>query len=360
MAVQAQAALAKAARREEERDAVHAGEAERLRALDRKHEEQAEKAAAEARRLAEARIRKAEAARDEAMAAAARGAAAVAAAEAEARLERDRAAALEAEVEAATGQAEDERENAAGLGMALQSERQILRSMSVLMRSRLSELVGEAGGDGTAEAAKELEAMLARGGELEEQLRHKERLVARQGELLGAAAVDRLTSLRRTAARRAEAETLHRRAGEALAALPAPRRTQRVAWDAGGEGGGGGGGGGGEGSAGGEGVEEELRGLRASLSALHIHEQRDEREQGAAHERHMKRALVQWSAERAELLAQLERLGQRCAEFELRLTQGGPNARAASSRAPATGTPQRPRTAPARDDFVPQELLDTM
>ena len=52
--------------------------------------------------------------------------------------------------------------------------------------------------------------------------------MARQGELLGAAAVDRLTSLRRTAARRAEAETLHRRTGEALAALPAPRRTQRV------------------------------------------------------------------------------------------------------------------------------------
>ena len=30
------------------------------------------------------------------------------------------------------------------------------------MRSRLSELVGEAGGDGMAEAAKELGAMLAR------------------------------------------------------------------------------------------------------------------------------------------------------------------------------------------------------
>ena len=42
--------------------------------------------------------------------------------------------------------------------------------------------------------------MLARCGELEERLRHKERLVARQGELLGAAAVDRLASLRRTAA----------------------------------------------------------------------------------------------------------------------------------------------------------------
>jgi len=352
VAVQAQAALAKAARREEERDAVHAGEVERLRALDRKHEEQAEKAAAEARRLAEARVRKAEAARDEAVAAAARSASAVAAAEAAARLEHDRAAALEAEVEAATEQAEDERENAAELGTSLQSERQILRSMSVLMRSRLSELVGEAGGDGTAEAANELEAMLSRGGELEEQLHHKERLVARQGELLGAAAVDRLTSLRRTAARRTEAETLYRRAGEVLAALPAPRRTKRVAWDAGGEGGGGG--------EGGEGVEEELRGLRAALSALHIHEQRDEREQGAAHELHMKRALVQWSAERAELLAQLERLGQRCAEFELRLTQGGSNARAASSRAPATVTPQRPRTALARDDFVPHEILDTM
>ena len=356
--MQAQAALAKSARREEERDAVHAGEAERLRALDRKHEEQAEKAAAEARRLAEARIRKAEAARDAAVAAAARGATAVAAAEAEARLERDRAAALEAEVEAATEQAGDERKNAAGLGTALQSERQILRSMSVLMRSRLSELVGEAGGDGTAEAANELEAMLARGGELEEQLRHKEQLVARQGELLGAAAVDRLTSLRRTAARRAEAETLHRRTGEALAALPAPRRTQRVAWDGGG---GGGGGEGGAGGAGGEGVEEELRGLRAALSALHIHEQRDEREQGAAHERHMKRALVQWTAERAELLAQLESLGQRCAEFELRLTQGGPSARATSSRTPTRSAPQRPRTAPpARDDFVPHELLDSM
>ena len=227
--MQAQAALAKAARREEERDAVHAGEVERLRALDRKHEEQAEKAAAEARRLAEARVRKAEAARDEAVAAAARSASAVAAAEAAARLEHDRAAALEAEVEAATEQAEDERENAAELGTSLQSERQILRSMSVLMRSRLSELVGEAGGDGTAEAANELEAMLSRGGELEEQLHHKERLVARQGELLGAAAVDRLTSLRRTAARRTEAETLYRRAGEVLAALPAPRRTKRVA-----------------------------------------------------------------------------------------------------------------------------------
>jgi hypothetical protein len=71
--------------------------------------------------------------------------------------------------------------------------------------------------------------MLSRGGELEEQLHHKERLVARQGELLGAAAVDRLTSLRRTAARRTEAETLYRRAGEVLAALPAPRRTKRVA-----------------------------------------------------------------------------------------------------------------------------------
>ena len=99
-------------------------------------------------------------------------------AEGRAALSDDRAAALEAEVEGVTKRASTERANAAALEAALKSERQILRSMSVLMKNRLAELAGERGG-GVAQAAVELQAVLARCAALEEQMGAKEQMVAR-------------------------------------------------------------------------------------------------------------------------------------------------------------------------------------
>ena len=118
-------------------------------------------------------------------------------------------------------------------------------------------------------------------------------------------------------------------------------------------------------------MREELAGVHKALMALLNGSAKDEQQLAEQHEKAMRRALVQFNAERSESRAQLDQANRRLAELELQLAEGGASSpRVGPPRDPITGVrevhgnlswgvaPSNHKAKPARDDWVPHEFCE--
>jgi len=182
-------------------------------------------------------------------------------------------------------------EHMESLEQTIAAERQILASMSVLMKTRLNELSPAGGDPDVAEGVRALRELLERSSALEAQMEGKDALTGTLLRLLAEEPASSVGALQKAAEQRGELESALARLD---AALPAERREWRVSSSP---------------SRGREpqpaplppGAVEELRGVRGAMTSLLDAAARSEQRVADGYGSQLRRATTAFSAERTRL-----------------------------------------------------------